>query len=189
MAMVIDKAQVSLPSDGEVRVTRSFRGPRALVFRAYTEPDLVRQWMLGPPGWVMPVCEMDLRVGGRYRWRWRSEEDGNEFGFFGVFREVEPPSRIVHTETYDPGTLGDAMSADEAQHGARDRNDGRHGAELPAAGSAARGDASRLNSRWRSARQVWRSSRGYLRRGSSAPRSLSASDPKEPDDSAFARAV
>jgi uncharacterized protein YndB with AHSA1/START domain len=54
----------------------------------------------------MPVCEMDVRVGGRYRWRWRSDKDGSEFGFAGTFREVKPPSRLVHTETYDPGTVG-----------------------------------------------------------------------------------
>ena len=107
MPTTIDKAQVSLPSDREVQVTRSFKAPRALVFRAFTEPALVQRWMLGPPGWSMPVCDMDLRVGGAYRWRWRSDTDGKEFGFFGTFREVQPPSRIVHTESYDPGDLGD----------------------------------------------------------------------------------
>ena len=55
----------------------------------------------------MPVCEMDVRVGGRYRWRWRSDTDGKEFGFTGTFREVQPPSRLVHTEGYDPGTVGE----------------------------------------------------------------------------------
>ena len=106
MPMTIEKAQVTLPSDREVQVTRSFKAPRALVYRAYTEPQLVRRWLLGPPGWSMPVCEMDVRVGGGYRWRWRSDQDGSEFGFAGSFREVQPPSRLVHTETYDPGTLG-----------------------------------------------------------------------------------
>ena len=107
MPMTMDKAQVTLPSDREVQVTRSFKAPRALVFRAFTEPALVRRWMLGPPGWSMPVCEMDVRVGGAYRWRWRSDTDGKEFGFFGTFREVQAPSRIVHTESYDPGDLGE----------------------------------------------------------------------------------
>ena len=115
MPMTIDKAQVTTPSDSEVRVTRSFKAPRALVFRAYTEPGLVRRWMLGPPGWSMPVCEMDVRVGGTYRWRWRSDTDGTEFGFAGTFREVQPPSRLVHTERHDPGTVGDGYpSAGEA---------------------------------------------------------------------------
>jgi uncharacterized protein YndB with AHSA1/START domain len=99
-------AQVTLPSDREVLVMRSFRAPRALVYRAYTEPAIVRRWMLGPPGWSMPVCEMDVRVGGRYRWAWRSEKDGQEFGFSGTFREVRPAERIVHTEAYEPGTAG-----------------------------------------------------------------------------------
>lgn len=108
MPMTIDKAQVTLPSDREVQVTRTFKAPRALVFRAYTEPALVRRWMLGPPGWSMPVCDMDVRVGGSYRWRWKNDADGAEFGFFGTFREVQPPSKIVHSERYDPGTLPEA---------------------------------------------------------------------------------
>ncbi len=106
MPMTIEKAQVTMPGDREVMVTRSFKAPRALVFRAYTEPELVRRWMLGPPGWSMPLCEMDVRVGGSYRWRWRSDTDGTEFGFSGTFREVQPPSKLVHTEGYDPGTVG-----------------------------------------------------------------------------------
>jgi uncharacterized protein YndB with AHSA1/START domain len=109
MPMTTDKAQVTLPSDREVKVTRSFRASRPLVYRAYTEPELIRRWLLGPPGWSMPVCEMDVRVGGSYRWRWRSDTDGKEFGFAGTFREVQPPSRLVHTEGYDPGTMGDAF--------------------------------------------------------------------------------
>jgi len=101
--------QVSLPSDREVRVAREFRAPRELVYRAYTEPGLVRRWLLGPPGWSMPVCEMDVRVGGSYRWRWRSDADGSEFGFHGVFQEVSPPARLVHTQDYDPGDVGGDM--------------------------------------------------------------------------------
>ena len=114
MAMTMEKAQVTMPSDREVKVTRSFRAPRALVYRAYTEPQLVRQWLLGPPGWSMPVCEMDVRVGGNFRWRWRSEEGGNEFGFSGTFREVQPSSKLVHTEAYDAGTLGDGYPGNDA---------------------------------------------------------------------------
>ena len=114
MTMTKDKAQVTLPSDREVEVTRSFKAARSLVYSAYTEPALVQRWLLGPPGWSMPVCEMDVRVGGRYRWRWRSDKDASEFGFAGTFREVEPLSRLVHTETYDPGTVGDAHPQNEA---------------------------------------------------------------------------
>jgi uncharacterized protein YndB with AHSA1/START domain len=112
--MTMDKAQVTLPSDREVRVERSFKAPRALVYRAYTEPELVRQWLLGPPGWSMPVCEMDVRVGGTFRWRWRSNEDGSEFGFQGVFRELQPAAKIVHTEAYDPGSLGGGYPGEDA---------------------------------------------------------------------------
>lgn len=114
MPTTTDKAQVTLPTEREVKVTRSFRAPKALVYRAYTEPELVRQWLLGPPGWSMPVCEMDVRVGGRYRWRWRNDEDGNEFGFTGTFREVQPAARLVHSEAYDPGTVGGGYPGQDA---------------------------------------------------------------------------
>ena len=114
MPATIEKAQVVLPSDREVKVTRSFKAPRKLVYKAYTDPTLVQRWLLGPPGWSMPVCEMDVRVGGKYRWRWRSNDNNSEFGFSGTFREVQPESRIVHTEVYDPGTLGDEHPSGEA---------------------------------------------------------------------------
>jgi uncharacterized protein YndB with AHSA1/START domain len=109
MAVQLEKAQITTPSDREVAVTRTFDAPRALVFEAYTQPALVRRWMLGPPGWSMPVCEMDVRPGGKFRWRWRSNEDGKEFGFHGEFREVVAPSKIVHTESFDPGDIGGTM--------------------------------------------------------------------------------
>jgi uncharacterized protein YndB with AHSA1/START domain len=112
--MTMDKAQVTLLGDREVKVTRSFRAPRALVYRAYTEPDVLRRWLLGPPGWSMPVCEMDVRAGGRFRWRWRSDEDGSEFGFSGTFREVQPQAKLVHTEAYEPGTVGGGYPGNEA---------------------------------------------------------------------------
>ncbi len=111
MVRTMDKAQVSLPSDTQVRVTRDFDAPRTLVWQAHTEPKLIKRWMLGPPGWSMPVCEMDVRVGGKYRWRWRSEENGAEFGFHGDFREVDAPAKLVHAEHYDPGDVGGPMDA------------------------------------------------------------------------------
>jgi uncharacterized protein YndB with AHSA1/START domain len=113
MPMTMAKAQVTLPSDREVKVTRSFRAARPLVYRAYTEPAILRRWLLGPPGWSMPVCEMDVRVGGGYRWRWRSD-NGSEFGFAGTFREVQAPSRLVHTQTFDPGTIDEAYPSSES---------------------------------------------------------------------------
>jgi uncharacterized protein YndB with AHSA1/START domain len=101
-------AEASLPSDTEVLVKRSFDAPVKLVWRAYVEPDLLRRWCLGPPGWSMPVCEMDMRVGGKYRWRWRSD-DGQEFGFTGDVLEVAPHARLVHTQLYDAGSMGGSM--------------------------------------------------------------------------------
>jgi uncharacterized protein YndB with AHSA1/START domain len=113
MMMKMEKAQVSLPSEREVMVMRSFKAPKALVYRAFTEPTLLRRWMLGPPGWSMTVCEMATRVGDAYRWRWRNEQDGTEFGFSGVFRELEPGARIAHTQRYDAGTTGVGESGGE----------------------------------------------------------------------------
>ena len=105
-------AEVTLPSDTEVLVKRSFDAPVKLVWRAYMEPVLMRRWCSGPPGWSMPVCEMDMRVGGQYRWRWRSDENGQEFGFTGEVLEVVPHARIVHTQIYDPGDLGHSMGGE-----------------------------------------------------------------------------
>jgi uncharacterized protein YndB with AHSA1/START domain len=113
MVRTIEKAQVSLPGDTQVRVTRDFAAPRTLVWQAHTDPKLVKRWMLGPPGWSMPVCEMDVRPGGKYRWRWRSDENGAEFGFFGDFREVDEPAKLVHAEHYDPGDVGGAMDVSQ----------------------------------------------------------------------------
>jgi len=107
-------AQVSLPSDRAVKVVRDFSAPAKLVYEAYTKPELMKRWLTGYPGWTMPVCEMDLRPGGKFRWRWRSEEDGKEFGFYGEFHEVEPASKLRHTEYYDPGDLGDTMGDEPA---------------------------------------------------------------------------
>ena len=114
MPMTIDKAQVTTPSDREVKVARSFKAPRALVYRAYTEPKLLKRWLLGPPGWTLPVCEMDVRVGGKYRWQWRSDDGTQAFGFHGTFREVQPEARLVHSEAYDPGTMGGPYPGTEA---------------------------------------------------------------------------
>lgn len=105
MVRTMDKAQVSLPSDTEVRVTRDFAAPRKLVWEAHTQPKLVKRWMLGPPGWSMPVCDMDVRPGGKYAWRWQSDENGAEFGFFGEFTAVDAPGKLAHSQYYDPGNM------------------------------------------------------------------------------------
>jgi len=96
-----DSFKVSTPSDREIRVTRDFDARRRLVFDAFTKPELVRRWLLGPPGWTMPLCEIDLRVGGAYRYVWRSEQDGSQMALGGIFREITPVERLVATERFD----------------------------------------------------------------------------------------
>jgi uncharacterized protein YndB with AHSA1/START domain len=102
----------SLPSDTEVMVTRSFDAPARLVWRAYVEAELFRRWCGAQPGWTMPVCEMEMRVGGTYRWRWRNDENAQEFGFFGEVLECAPHARLVHTQHFDAGDLGVAMGGE-----------------------------------------------------------------------------
>src|SRR5215470_18526010 len=93
--------QVTTPSDHEIAITRVFDAPRRMVFEAMTRPELVQRWLLGPDGWTMPVCEIDLRVGGAYRYVWRKESTGAEMGMGGVFREVVRPEKLVATEKSD----------------------------------------------------------------------------------------
>ena len=92
---------VTTPSDVEARITRVVDAPRHLVFKAWTEPRYVQQWLLGPPGWTMPVCEIDLRPGGTWHHVWR-KADGAEMAMSGVYREIVPPERIVSTERWGP---------------------------------------------------------------------------------------
>jgi uncharacterized protein YndB with AHSA1/START domain len=86
--------------DREIVMTRVFNAPRDLVFDAVTKPELVKRWLLGPAGWSMPVCEIDLKVGGKYRYVWRND-DGREMGMGGTYREIKRPERVVHTELFD----------------------------------------------------------------------------------------
>jgi uncharacterized protein YndB with AHSA1/START domain len=86
--------------DREIVMTRALDAPRSLVFDAFTKPELVRRWLLGPDGWSMPVCEIDLRVGGSYRYLWR-HASGAEMGMRGVYREIVAPERLVSTEKFD----------------------------------------------------------------------------------------
>ena len=101
---------VTTPGETQIEMSRDFHAPRALVFRALTEPVLVQQWLLGPDGWTMPVCEIDLRVGGRYRYVW-SHPDGRELAEGGEFREIDRPERMVFTERFDaPYDMGEAVN-------------------------------------------------------------------------------
>ena len=96
---------VTTPTDREIVMTRVFSAPRKLVFDAWTKPELVKRWLLGPPGWTMPVCEIDLRVGSAYRFEWRGQ-DGTVMGMGGVYREIVIPERIVNTQLFDEDWTG-----------------------------------------------------------------------------------
>ena len=102
---VLATLDVRLLRDRDVALIRAFDAPRRLVFAAHTKPNLVRRWLLGPPGWTMPTCEIDLWVGGCIRYVWRGP-NGETMGMSGVFREVVPPERLVHTELFDEDWQG-----------------------------------------------------------------------------------
>jgi uncharacterized protein YndB with AHSA1/START domain len=92
---------VTIPTDREIVVTRVFNAPRHLVFEAWTNPQYLPLWMLGPDGWTMPVCEMDLRPGGSWHFVWR-HSNGQEMEMRGEYREVKPPERVVSSESWGP---------------------------------------------------------------------------------------
>jgi uncharacterized protein YndB with AHSA1/START domain len=92
--------EVTTPTDREISMARAFNAPRRLVFDAYTKPELVKRWLGVQNGWTMEVCEIDLRVGGAYRYVWRSA-GGKDMGMGGVYREIVPAERIVATEKFD----------------------------------------------------------------------------------------
>ena len=89
--------QLSLPSDTEILMTRVFDAPRRLVFAALTRPELLRRWFGGPPGWRLDVCEIDARVGGKYRYG----GSGEVMGMGGTILEFVAPERMVASEQYD----------------------------------------------------------------------------------------
>lgn len=93
--------KLDIRGDREIVMTRDFNAPRHLVFDAFTKPELIRRWLLGPDGWSMPVCEVDLRIGGRYRYVWRKNDGSQEMGMGGVFRDVDKPKRVINTEKFD----------------------------------------------------------------------------------------
>ena len=111
MASPMKKVNVSTEGETSIVITRSFNAPRELVFDAHTKPELVKRWLLGPEGWTMPVCEIDLRVGGKYRYVWKKESTGHEMGMGGEYREINRPERLVATEKFDdPWYEGEAYS-------------------------------------------------------------------------------
>jgi uncharacterized protein YndB with AHSA1/START domain len=92
---------VTLPSDHEILITSELDAPRERVFAAWTAPEHLPRWMLGPPGWTMPLCENDLRAGGTWRFGWR-QEDGLEMVMQGHYEEVAAPERIVSRSSWGP---------------------------------------------------------------------------------------
>ena len=99
MAAKTNELKVTLPSDLEIQLVREFDAPAELVFEASTKPEYVKQWW-GPHGTSLAVCEIDLRVGGEWRYVIRNE-DGSEAPFRGVYREIDPPTRVSYTWIYD----------------------------------------------------------------------------------------
>jgi uncharacterized protein YndB with AHSA1/START domain len=89
------------PSDREVLITRVVNAPRRLVFAAWTEPGHIQRWLSGPEGWTMPICEIDLRPGGRWRYVYH-KASGTEMTLTGSVVEVVPPERLVTTESWGP---------------------------------------------------------------------------------------
>jgi uncharacterized protein YndB with AHSA1/START domain len=95
----IGETTFTLPSDREIEITRVFDAPRELVFEALTNPAHLPHWF-GLRDWTLPVCEIDLRPGGAWRYVMRGP-DGQEMGMSGVYREIERPARLVYTESFD----------------------------------------------------------------------------------------
>jgi uncharacterized protein YndB with AHSA1/START domain len=95
--MTMPKLTLQTEGDTHVVVTRRFAASPEAVYRAHTEPAIVQKWMLGPEGWTMPVCQSDLRVGGKIRYEWANGK-GHGFYLTGEYVALEPFRRIVHVE-------------------------------------------------------------------------------------------
>ena len=115
------KTSITTPSDTEIRIERTFDAPRQLVWEAYTDSELLPEW-LGPRELTMTVDEFDLRPGGSYRFTHRDSE-GNEFVFFGELREVEEPNLMVRTFAWEgmPGKFSVERAEFEELDGDRTR--------------------------------------------------------------------
>ena len=101
-------AKVTLPTDEQILITREFDAPKHLVYRAWTTPELVRRWWAGTMG-EMTIAEMDVRVGGTWRWVMIATE-GMEVAFHGEYREIVPDERIVSTEVYEGFPDGESLN-------------------------------------------------------------------------------
>ena len=101
-------AKVTLPTDEQILITRDFDAPKHLVYKAWTTPELVRRWWAGTMG-EMTVAEIDLRVGGMWRWVMIATE-GMEVAFHGEYREIVPDERLVSTEVYEGYPAGESLN-------------------------------------------------------------------------------
>jgi uncharacterized protein YndB with AHSA1/START domain len=107
MAVSSGTAKVTLPVDEQILITREFDAPKELVYKAWTTPELVRRWWHANRG-EMTTCEIDLRVGGGWRYVMVTP-DGFEVGFHGEYREIVPNERLVSTEVYEGMPDGEAV--------------------------------------------------------------------------------
>ena len=99
-------ARVTTPTDTTIVITRSFDAPRRLVWEALTIPVNMRRWMLAPPGWTLTVCECDARVGGKLYLAWKDQDSDPVMTLQGVFTEVVPHERMIHTEAMEMPAVG-----------------------------------------------------------------------------------
>ena len=97
--MTKSELKLTTRGDRELVMTRTFDAPRKLVFDTFSKPEYIHRWLLGPDGWAMPVCEVDFKVGGKWRYVWKKGNE--EMGAGGSFRDIKAPDRIVHSERFD----------------------------------------------------------------------------------------
>jgi uncharacterized protein YndB with AHSA1/START domain len=111
-----NKLTVTTPTDRQIVMTRSFDAPRRLVWAALTSSELIRRWLYAPDGWTMTTCDMDVRVGGPFRWSWDGPDGKPAMTVSGEHREVDPPNKLVHTERMRLGSdmdLGELLATIE----------------------------------------------------------------------------
>lgn len=120
MNRIVGGMTLTTPSEREIAMSRAFDAPRELVFAAYTRPELLKRWLGVHNGWILAVCEIDLRVGGAYRWVWRGP-GREEMGMGGTYLEIVVPERVVATEKFDDAWYpGEAVTTiDFVENGGR----------------------------------------------------------------------
>jgi uncharacterized protein YndB with AHSA1/START domain len=107
-----NKMTVSLPTDREIVITRTFDAPRDIVWDTMSKPELLKKWLFGPPGWEFTECVEDARVGGQFRWVWKGPA-GEVMSMSGEYREIKPPERAVRTERFEfgcPSQMGEQLA-------------------------------------------------------------------------------